>query len=168
VAGGTYDDRIHAFQNFGVEDIVADMQWSIDFIRRRNPQVKFLVTVSPVPLNATMVGRHVFVSTTYSKAVLRVAAEQVCANNPLCDYFPSYEIITSPYARGAYFGPDCREVTEAGVQQVMSTFLRHYGEGSTAAPRLETNHQTDTVRRHVAAMEEVMGVLCDEERISNS
>ena len=121
-----------------------------------------------MPLNATAVDRHVFVSTTYSKSVLRVAAEQVCAHNTLCDYFPSYEIITSPYARGAYFGPDCREVTEVGVQQVMSTFLRHYGEGGAVAPRQESNHQADTVRKHVAAMEEVMDVLCDEERISNT
>ena len=168
VAGGTFDEERFAFKNFSVEEIVADMQWSIDFIRNRNPAVKLIVTVSPVPLNATAVDRHVFVSTTYSKAVLRVAAEQVCANNKFCDYFPSFEIITSPYARGEYFGPDCREVTEKGVHHVMSTFLKHYGDltdTGQAAPTASTG--ADAVRRHVEKMENVMNVLCDEEQITN-
>jgi hypothetical protein len=167
VAGGRYDEQIHAFQNFGVDEVAADLQWSIDFIRQRNPQVRFVVTVSPVPLNATAVDQHVFVATTYSKAVLRVAAEQVCRRNTLCDYFPSFEIITSPFARGSYYGPDCREVNETGVQHVMSLFLRHYGDGPAAESPRVGDTGGDAVRSHVRKMEQVMDVLCDEERISN-
>jgi hypothetical protein len=167
VAGGEFDESRFVFQNFGIEGIVDDMQWCIDFIRQRNPGARFLITVSPVPLNATAVDRHVFVSTTYSKAVLRVAAEGICAKNRLCDYFPSYEIITSPYARGRYFGPDCREVTEAGVQHVMSTFLRHYGEAGGEEAAVARPAENESMQKHLQNMENVMEVLCDEERITN-
>jgi hypothetical protein len=167
VAGGEFDETKFAFRNLGVEAVVSDMQWSIDFIRERNPGARLLLTVSPVPLNATALDRHVFVSTTYSKAVLRVAAETICANNAMCDYFPSYEIITSPYARGRYYAADCREVTEDGVTHVMSTFLRHYGEaGNEDAPDVGPV-EDDSMRRHLQNMENVMEVLCDEEQISN-
>jgi hypothetical protein len=169
VAGGEFDESVFVFQNFGVDGIVTDMQWCIDFIRERNPGVKLLITVSPVPLNATAIDRHVFVSTTYSKAVLRVAAETICSRNRLCDYFPSYEIITSPYARGRYYGPDCREVTEEGVQHVMSTFLRHYGDVAQdqAQAARPVSGETESMQRHLRDMENVMEVLCDEEQITN-
>jgi hypothetical protein len=167
VAGGNFDETRFVFQNFGVDGIAEDMQWSIDFIRQRNPGARFLVTVSPVPLNATAIDRHVFVSTTHSKAVLRVAADTICARNSLCDYFPSYEIITSPYARGRYFGPDCREVTESGVKHVMSAFLRHYGDISDVALVTADNSQEQSVKSYLQNMENVMEVLCDEERITN-
>jgi hypothetical protein len=167
VAGGEFDESLFVFHNFGVEGVVADLQWSIDFIRARNPAARFLLTVSPVPLNATAVDRHVFVSTTYSKAVLRVAAEATCAQNPLCDYFPSFEIITSPFARGSYYGPDCREVTEAGVQHVMSVFLRHYGSTTDEAAGGKGPVHDDSTRAYLESMENVVEVLCDEERITN-
>ena len=170
VAGGKFDESVFVFHNFGVEGVVTDMQWSIDFIRERNPAARFLITVSPVPLNATAANRHVFVSTTYSKAVLRVAAETICSQNEFCDYFPSFEIITSPYARGSYYAADCREVTEAGVKHVMSTFLRHYGDGDASQePSMPVDSsQLDSMRQHLRNMENVMEVLCDEERITNA
>ena len=171
VAGGHFDPAHHQFHNLSVQEVVDDMQWSIDFIRQRNPGARLLITVSPVALNATALDRHVFVSTTHSKAVLRVAADVICGRNTHCDYFPSYEIITSPYARGQYFAPDCRDVLDAGVKHVMSVFLKHYGGITKAgsAPHAPSPIQTSARRTqlHVEKMTEVMEVLCDEERISN-
>ncbi|MEO1191090.1 MAG: GSCFA domain-containing protein [Pseudomonadota bacterium] len=140
VAGGVYDEEIFAFKNFTVAEIVADMQWSLDFIRARNPNSKFILTVSPVPLNATYLNRHVFVSTTLSKSILRVAAEEVTQNNDRCDYFPSYEIITSPFARGRSYAPDCREVRPIAVAEVMRVFMKHYAgiEVPARMPKLKT------------------------------
>ncbi len=64
-----------------------------------NPDARFLVTVSPVPLTATASGEHVEVATCYSKAVLRAACGMLVARHPDVDYFPSFEIITSQTAR---------------------------------------------------------------------
>lgn len=168
VAGGTYDESIHAFCNLTVPEVAEDLQWSLDFIRARNPAARFILTVSPVPLNATALDQHVAVSTAYSKAVLRVAAEQVVAATPMCDYFPSYEIITSPFTRSAYYEDDAREIRSEGVKHVMSLFLKHYAQiadtdkvpaRATAAPK-RTETRTDQA-------ETLMQVLCDEEAIDN-
>lgn len=170
VAGGSFDDSLFEFRNFNVAEVTDDMQWSIDFIRSKNPNVKVILTVSPVPLNATALDRHVFVSTTYSKAVLRVAAEALAGSNALCDYFPSYEIITSPYSRGRYFGPDCRSIDESGVDHVMSLFFKHYGDGADhRSHEVARSSATETATtRHIADMEQMVSVLCDEELISES
>lgn len=162
VAGGSYNPDIHGFENFTVAETVEDMQASIDFIRSINPRTKIIITVSPVPLNATAVDRHAFVSTTYSKSVLRVAAQQICDANDLCDYFPSYEIITSPFVRGAYYAADCRDVLPAGVEHVMSLFLRHY-----AGVELGRKHSAKPANVTKPAVEELLEALCDEEAIGN-
>jgi hypothetical protein len=167
VAGGVYDENIHAFCNFDVEDVAADLQWSLDFIRSRNPSVKFILTVSPVPLNATALDRHVAVSTAYSKAVLRVAAERICNANDMCDYFPSYEIITSPITRGAYFEEDAREIRPEGVHHVMSLFLKHYAGMQTGASKPTSRRKPKKVPDRIEQAEALMQALCDEEAIDN-
>lgn len=172
VAGGRYDESIHAFHNLDVAEVAHDLQWSLDFIRSRNPDVKFILTVSPVPLNATALDRHVSVSTAYSKAVLRVAAEQVAAANDLCDYYPSYEIITSSVTRSAYFGDDARDIREDGVQHVMSLFLKHYADvpaPTAPRPRAKARPATSSVTAdRTEQAEALMQVLCDEEAIDNT
>jgi thioredoxin-like negative regulator of GroEL len=58
------------------------------------PDQRILLTVSPVPLAATHTKRDVLVANCYSKSVLRVAADEIIAENAHIDYFPSYESIT--------------------------------------------------------------------------
>lgn len=125
VAGGAMDPEKYEFVNFGVTETSADLSASILKIRGINPKVKIILTVSPVPLMATYVPRHVLVSTTYSKSVLRVVAEEVCAKFSEVHYFPSYEIITGNYNRGSYYKNDHRSVKPRGVEHVMRLFLKH-------------------------------------------
>ena len=49
------------------------------------------------------------------RQALRVVAEEACRADPLVDYFPSFEIVTGPQARGAFWAPGLREVTAEGV-----------------------------------------------------
>ncbi len=128
VAGGTFDPELFEFKNFTVAEVTQDLQWSFDFIRSINRGAKFIVTVSPVPLNATYLDQHVFLSSVYSKSVLRVAAGTVCEATENCDYFPSYEIVNNPYHRFSAFAENCREVTPEGVAHVMQVFLKHYAD----------------------------------------
>jgi hypothetical protein len=164
VAGGFYEPTLARFRNFDAAETTADLTAALAFVRQRNPGVKILLTVSPVPLNATFEGRHVWVSTTYSKAVLRVAAEACCTALPDCVYFPSYEIITSPQARGRYYGPDCRTVLRTGVAHVMRVFFKHCTEADESPPAPQPEHVPD---QHQAEMERMVKVFCDEESISN-
>ena len=132
VAGGTMDAR-YAFVNFTVPETVEDLTGFLASLRSVNSKAKVILTVSPVPLVATYEDRHVLVSTTHSKAVLRVAATEVSSAHAWVDYFPSYEIITGSFNRGAYFEADLRSISEAGVGHVMRLFLKHYFPGSNSA-----------------------------------
>lgn len=123
---GTFDPAIHAFKNFTVDEIYRDFVQFRQLIKERNPNVKFLVTVSPVPLKATAAGKHVLTATTYSKSVLRAVAGQLYENFDDIDYFPSYEIISSPWSKGFFFAPDLREVTPGGVETVMRVFSQQH------------------------------------------
>jgi hypothetical protein len=172
VAGGRYDPKTVMFHNFDEVETATDLLAALEYIRARNPRVRIILTVSPVPLNATMEDRHVLLSTTWSKAVLRIAAEK--ATRALTDtcYFPSYEIITAPHVRGRYFGDDCREVLDAGVSHVMGLFFHHFagvplptGEVKPSAPTDKADPVSDT---HVARMEELNRIHCDEEALDNA
>ena len=92
--------------------------------------------MSPVPLTATATDQHVLVATGYSKAVLRAVAGQLYADFEDVDYFPSFELITSSLARGAFFEENLRSVAPAGVALVMDAFFRAYGitEAEPARP----------------------------------
>ncbi|MEM8552330.1 MAG: GSCFA domain-containing protein [Pseudomonadota bacterium] len=157
-AGGTFDPARHSFVNFSVDEVVADLRAALELLRAVNPNAKIILTVSPVPLMATALDRHVLVSTVYSKSVLRVAAETVAGADSAVDYFPSYEIITAPHVRGRYFGPDARAVTEDGVRHVMRVFLKHYGGADQVTPAKRSAPPSQSQEN--AAIAEA---ICDEE-----
>ena len=163
VAGEMSTDQ-YEFVNFGVNEVVADLQGFIDKLTAVNPDAKIILTVSPVPLIATYENQHVLVATTYSKAVLRAAAQEITKRNPLCDYFPSYEIITGNYSKGAYFESDLRSIKPAGVDHVMRVFLAGYAgeDGAQAPTAANSNSISDDIRREMARVNEV---VCDEEAI---
>jgi hypothetical protein len=131
VAGGEFDGAHYLFANLTVADVVADLETAIWFIKTKNPRAKLILTVSPVPLAETALDRSVVVSTTYSKAVLRVAAEQVSEAHPHVAYFPAYEIIAGAQARG--YDRTLREVTAQSLEEAMRLFMRHYADGAEAA-----------------------------------
>jgi hypothetical protein len=161
---GTFDSSRHVFSNLTATEIVADMQAFIRVLRAVNPGVKVVLTVSPVPLAATAEDRHVLVSTTYSKSVLRVAAEEL-TKLPDVLYFPSYEIVTGAFTRGRYFADDLRSVTEDGVDHVMRLFFRHltFGmeESTVAVTAPDGDDRPERMTNFIAA-------ICEEERLDGS
>ncbi len=167
VAGGVYNPENVKFHNFQHKEVIDDLLDALNYIREKNPAVKFILTVSPVPLNATAEDRHVFVSTTLSKSILRIAAEEASQQLNQCDYFPSYEIITSPYSQGRYFGPDRRNVNEAGVAHVMRLFLKHYGGVATVQNESVENEPIQEAKTELELEQQAFDILCDEEAISN-
>jgi len=130
---GAFDHDRHAFRNYTVADTVADLDAFFRLARTVNPELRLIVSVSPVPLVATATGQHVLTATTYSKAVLRAAAAEVSALHDAVAYFPAYEIVTGPQAPHTFFEPDRRSVSKAGVAAVMEIFFACC-EGDTTAP----------------------------------
>lgn len=157
VAGGDFDPDRYAFVNFSVPEVEADLHFFLTELRKINPKIKVLLTVSPVPLMATYEDRNVLVATTYSKSVLRVAAETMLRTYDFVDYFPSYEIITGSYNFGMYFAEDAREVNDLGVSHAMRVFLANYAEGKTRRPR-----EAPVVSSEQKSQ---FNIICDEEAI---
>lgn len=159
VAAGEMNNSRYEFVNFGVNEITCDFNEFCRKLLQVNKGVQIILTVSPVPLAATFENRHVLVSTTYSKSVLRVAADQISRLNSNCFYFPAYEIITGHYNRGAYYDSDLRSVNAAGVEHVMRLFFKHYCMDSQSGTiRTDLRHETEAVNR----------IVCDEEETDHS
>lgn len=167
VSGGEFDAERHEFRNFTVDEVVADMLEFIGLLRQINPRSRVILTVSPVPLMATAEPRHVLVSTTYSKSVLRVACEQIVSRSEGVAYFPSYEIITGNFNRGSYYAEDLRTVTEEGVSHVMRLFMKHYTEGNGVQAEVAARERAEIQRSaaHLEEMERLDRLVCEEEAL---
>ena len=169
--------------NLSVQELSADLLAFIDEIRLVNPAVRILITVSPVPIIATLEERHVIVSNAYTKAVLRVVAQTATNERTGVLYFPSYEmIVTHPKAR--YFEDNYRAVRSEGVEAVMKVFRRRIllsdtmGEADhglnaatspTPAPNVPLVHPTQPVAMPITALEsEFKIVICDEEMLAQT
>lgn len=158
--GGQFDAEQHAFENLEYPDIVGDLETIRAQLRQINPQIKLLLTVSPVPLAATtQEGAHVLTATMHSKSVLRAAAGYFQSRHDDVDYFPSYEIVSHPGLDRQMFDNDRRSVLPEGVDYVMQHFLQGLGldNAAPAAPVEDTRIQ-DAVAKAAHADD----VVCEE------
>ncbi|MGE5207954.1 MAG: GSCFA domain-containing protein [Alphaproteobacteria bacterium] len=87
--------------------------------------VQIVVTVSPVPLQATFSGDDVVVANSYSKCLLRAVAQEWAAAHKNVHYFPSYEIVQNS-DRNLTWEEDMRHVKGKVVRHIMNLFLRNY------------------------------------------
>lgn len=163
VEGGTFDPSRYEFYNQPVEDVIADLSAFRDGLQAVNPRAQIIFTVSPVPLVATAEpGAHVLSATTYSKSVLRIAAERMRQTSNNVHYFPSYEIITGAFNRGAYYAPDLRNVVEDGVSHVMRLFMQHATGAQQQAPAQAWAQEAADEDAHLTAARRLVEVECDE------
>jgi ectoine hydroxylase-related dioxygenase (phytanoyl-CoA dioxygenase family) len=78
-----------------VQENVDNIKAFYEIVKKWNPKLKLILSLSPIPLLAT--GRsethHILEANTHSKAVLRVALDQVVAELEDVYYLPSYEYV---------------------------------------------------------------------------
>jgi hypothetical protein len=123
---GIFDEEIHKFKNLDYSNILTDLKEIINILKIINPKIKIILTVSPVPLVATKTLENVLVASSYSKSVLRAVVGDIEQQYENVAYFPSYEIINSSASRGQYLANNLRDVTENGIEHVMSCFLSSF------------------------------------------
>jgi len=138
--GGCFDAARHRFWNLSFVEAQRALTEALERLWAARPELRVLLTVSPVPLAATASGRHVLTATSCSKAILRAVAGELADRLPAVDYFPSYEIVTAPASGGQMFEPNRRSVSAWGVAQVMDAFFTAHSvekpAGSSAGPTL--------------------------------
>jgi len=163
VVGGEFDPEKYYFANFSVDEVFTDLFLFLKKLRMVNRGARLILTVSPVPLVATNEQKNVLVATTYSKSVLRVAAEMLTRTSQNTYYFPSYEIITGNFNRGSYFASDLRSVTDKGVDHVMSVFMKNL---TTSSSYNNNNNSFSKEQLDSDSFEEMIKlaeVVCEEE-----
>ncbi|MBX7199788.1 MAG: GSCFA domain-containing protein [Rhodospirillaceae bacterium] len=120
-----WPDRFRFF-NATYTDVLDSLEELYQLIVRKvRPDMKFVVTVSPVPLNTTFTAQDVITANTYSKSTLRAAADAFCARHDNADYFPSYEMVMSTHPDTAWKA-DRIHVTQDVVDFVIGQFIGAY------------------------------------------
>jgi hypothetical protein len=158
----------YSFKNYTHEETREDMIEFFGLLRSVNRQAKVLLTVSPVPLIATYEDEHVLSATTYSKSVLRAVAGELTNAFSFVSYFPSYEIITGSFNKGAYYESDLRSVKPEGVAHVMGVFMDYMVAGKDGVKKPATDQQHNVDSNLLAEIERNADIVCDEELIEEN
>jgi hypothetical protein len=173
VAPGVVSQHEHysnyAFKNFTHEETRNDMIEFLGLLRSVNRNARVLLTVSPVPLIATYENEHVLSATTYSKSILRAVAGELSKAFDFVSYFPSYEIITGNFNKGAYYESDLRSVKPEGVAHVMGVFMEYMVASGKINPKEGAAFEKQPDKKTLLAEIEINAdVICDEELIELS
>lgn len=138
VVAGDFDPDVYSFKNFRFFEIYEDFLAFRELVLAVNSSAKFLITVSPVPLTATYCDAHVLSATVRSKSILRAVAAELYEQFEDIDYFPSFEMFSTPFLGSALFKENRRSVHPSGVAAVMEVFFSEHipnsGAELTASP----------------------------------
>lgn len=161
---GRFDPEEHEGRIADVGQVVEHLDAAIGLMRQANERLRVVLTVSPVPLAATMSGTHVLLATMEAKSILRAAAGQLRRTRDHVDYFPAYDLVASPLAGGFFFEPGSRQVSREGVAFVMEQF--HAGLEAAFGPvgRQRDDAGPAAVGPDLQGAED--DVVCEEELLS--
>lgn len=119
-----------------VQENVDNVIYLIDFVRTLSPNVKIVVTVSPVPLLASFEFESCVVADCLSKSTMRLVAHQVVHQSNLKNiiYWPSFEVFrwAGSNASDFYAADDgaAWHVAENKVNQTIHSFIEMFGDAS--------------------------------------
>lgn len=158
---GNYIPEVHQFHNLTCAEVVSDLDRLLSGLREVRPDLRIILTVSPVPLVATNTDTNVLIASSYSKSVLRAACGEIEPKYNNVQYFPAYEIISHPASFGQYLDSDLRGVTERGVSHVMDCFFSSF-YGSSSLPATASAAPTSPQADGNLAGLNVLDVECEE------
>ena len=116
-------DKNHKPYNLSHKEVVEELQNTINILKKHNPNINILISVSPVPLVASILkGSSAYIAAGRAKSTLHSATLEVVDENDKVYYMPSYEIVTS--RPQTTFKPDGRHVLASTVSTIMETFKK--------------------------------------------
>ncbi|MEP5762429.1 MAG: GSCFA domain-containing protein [Litoreibacter sp.] len=130
---GNFDPAVHRCVNVGFQAGKDALTRAFTLMRAHNKDIKLLLTVSPVPITATVTGTHVLSASTYTKSVLRALVGEFTSTTPGTDYFPSYDLVSAAMLDEKYFDTNRRTITPQGVEKVMHKFFEGLGHTGSVA-----------------------------------
>lgn len=109
-------------RQLNVDEIVEKLGDSFDALKKLNPNIEIVLTLSPV--------RHLrdsFTENSLSKAILRVAIDELKRRYNL-DYFPSYEILLDELRDYRWYNNDLTHPSQVAVDYIMDHFIQSAGD----------------------------------------
>ena len=121
-----FDPQAHGFRLSTVAENRDNLLAVVGLIHALNPAAKVVFTLSPIPLMATFRPITCLTANAVSKAILRVALDEVMAavDRERVFYFPAYEVVTQFWPDP--FIHDNRHPKQRVVDAIMRAFHRHY------------------------------------------
>ncbi len=113
-------------EELSVDDCFEAMSRTIEMLRSLNPDVKVIVTVSPIRY-----AKYGFHGSQLSKAVLLLAADRLAKCYACVEYFPAYEIINDELRDYRFYKEDMLHPTEQAVSYIWERFSEAYFSAET-------------------------------------
>lgn len=115
-------------RRLSVDEIAEEWRLIVDDIRRLNPEIKIIFTVSPI--------RHLkdgFEGNCRSKATLLLACERLTEECRNVEYFPSYEVLNDDLRDYRFYASDLVHPSAEAVEYIWEKFCDRYltPEGKT-------------------------------------
>lgn len=127
--------RTYRFRTTTVAENVGNLERIVALARGCNPNLRIVVTVSPVPLRATFERPSAVIADCVSKSTLRVAAHEFLESDAGRGviYWPSFEIVRwlGGHVSRALFGTDDESPLhpdDAVVRLIMQKFVETFGD----------------------------------------
>lgn len=152
-----------SFTSLTMGEVVRDMEQVIELVRKINPDIRVLLTVSPVPLTATFAATDVLQSTVKSKSILRAAADELERGHEGVYYFPSFDMLFNPFVATGAFMENKRHVKPEMIENVMRYFDDAFISGDTGDLALKASNQNDDDDEELSD-----DIFCDEDEIDGS
>ena len=121
-----YNPDRHKFRVSTVDENRDNLEAIYRLIRKHRPDAKIIYTLSPIPLIATFRDNSCLTSNSVSKAVLRVAIDEVVRahqDEGYLHYWPSHEIVSDVFHLP--YRPDRRHPRPRVIHFIMTLF-EHY------------------------------------------
>mgnify|MGYP001518014159 FL=1 len=114
-------DSLFTRQLLTVEEIVTEWECVLVELRKVNPSLKILFTVSPIRHSKD--GMH---GNQISKSTLLLAADELCRRWSDCYYFPSYEIMMDELRDYRFYADDMLHPSPVAVSYLWECFTECY------------------------------------------
>ncbi len=108
-------------EELSVEECCDALSQSVDKLKHVNPEVKVIVTVSPIRY-----AKYGFHGSQLSKAVLLLAADRLARRYACVDYFPAYEIVNDELRDYRFYREDMLHPSEQAVTFIWQRFSEAY------------------------------------------
>ena len=118
-----------------------EMREDLEAIRaalRRHTRAEIILTVSPIPLHATVTPSDVRIANTESKHRIRAAVSEFVETHADVHYFHSYEIVTTAERPSDFVLEDGRHIARHAVDYIVQQFMAMFAADDVEVPSIDS------------------------------